>query len=306
MKKVIFFFLFCSLVSVIYIYHLPITEYILLNYIYKDDFKYEQLNSYKKQEFSYYKQTDNYLPKNKKDVVNLIYSALNNGQIDFNFFCTYEYKNCYEDVKSIIEDGEKLSNVNNFVSPFNSYSKLDISINNFGLVSIHVVSYYDDYMIKTLNQKIDEIIKEIITPDMNDYDKVLAVHDYIIDHSTYDQEKEKYLHTNISTFYDSDLAIGPLLQGHGICSGYADAFSLFLDRFNIPNYRISSDNHVWNLIYLDNKWYHIDITWDDPIVDTGEQVINHDYFMISTDELFAKDSEEHNYDEEIYLETKKA
>ncbi len=308
MKQALGFLIACIFLFNIYWYRKPLTEYFLLNFVYKNDFKYEQVNSYKKQQFSYYKQTDNYLPKNEQDIENIIYSALNNGQTYFNFFCSYKYGKCSNDVKKLINNGEKLSNINNFVSPFNSYNKLDISINNFGLVTVKVINYYDDAMIDLLNKEVDRIINELITNDMSDYDKVLTIHDYIIDHSVYDQEKEDNLYTNTS--YNSDLAIGPLLQGHGICSGYSDALSLFLDKLNIPNYRISSNNHIWNLVYINNNWYHIDITWDDPIVNTGEQIINHNYFMISTDELQSEEDKEkikaHIFDETIYLEAKKA
>ena len=205
MKQALGFLITCIILFTIYWYRKPLTEYVLLNFVYKDDFKFEQVNNYKKQQFSYYKQTDNYLPTNKHDIENIIYSALNNGQIYFNFFCSYKYEECFDDVKSIIANGEKLSNINNFISPYNSYNKLDISINNFGLVTVKVISYYDDIMIDLLNKEVDRIINEIITNDMGDYDKILTIHDYIIDHSVYDQEKENNLYTNTS--YNSDYRV---------------------------------------------------------------------------------------------------
>ena len=72
---------------------------------------------------------------------------------------------------------------------------------------------------------------------------------------------------------------------------------------NIPNYRISSDTHIWNFVYLDNKWSHLDLTWDDPSID-GKDIRLEDFFLISSSELEKKDQEnQHNYPKEIYIET---
>ena len=36
-----------------------------------------------------------------------------------------------------------------------------------------------------------------------------------------------------------------------------------LDRLSIPNFKVTSEEHVWNVIYYNGKWTHIDATWDD-------------------------------------------
>ena len=33
--------------------------------------------------------------------------------------------------------------------------------------------------------------------------------------------------------------------------------------FGIKNYKIASSNHVWNYVYIENNWYHLDLTWDE-------------------------------------------
>ena len=77
---------------------------------------------------------------------------------------------------------------------------------------------------------------------------------------------------------------------------------LFLDRLHIPNYKISSENHIWNLVKLDNEWYHLDLTWDDPVTSTGEDVLEYDYFLITTDELEKLETDQHIFDKNIYTE----
>ena len=80
--------------------------------------------------------------------------------------------------------------------------------------------------------------------------------------------------------------------------------SIYLNMLNIQNYKINSENHIWNLVELDGKWYHLDVTWDDPIASDGKQYLIHNFFMISTEELLKLDRLEHNFDKETYLEAK--
>ena len=51
-----------------------------------------------------------------------------------------------------------------------------------------------------------------------------------------------------------------------ICSGYAGMANIFLTLLDIPNCYMSStktDNHIWNYVYVDGKWKHLDVTWND-------------------------------------------
>ena len=100
---------------------------------------------------------------------------------------------------------------------------------------------------------------------MNQEEKIRAIHDYIINNTEYDVERNETGTSN----YDSNTAYGALIQGKAICSGYADAMALFLARFNIPNYKIASGTHVWNAVYINNTWLHLDLTWDDPVSKKG-------------------------------------
>lgn len=307
--KKLFMFLLCLILGLfICTYKNNITEYILLNYVYKNDFNYDSSNEYKiTDEFSYFKLTDNYKPENKKDIFNIIYNAINNGYESFNFYCQNSYETCLDDVKDLTSDYELLSVINNFVHPYNSYNKLNVTINSLGKINIKVQKLYNDSTINILNKKIDTVYNELITDNMTDYDKIKAIHDYIIDNSVYDEQRANNLYNDYQGEFSSNIATGPLLQGHGICSGYTDAMALFLDKMNIPNYKISSENHIWNLVYINNKWLHLDLTWDDPVINNGEiSTIDHTYFLIDTNKLLNIEKNEHNFDENIFIEAKKA
>ena len=93
-----------------------------------------------------------------------------------------------------------------------------------------------------------------------------------------------------------------ITQGKAICGGYSDLMAIYLNRLGIKNYKISSNTHIWNFVYLNGKWYHLDATWDDPVASDGKSHLLHNFFMISTKELHNLDGKEHSFDLNIYKE----
>lgn len=304
MKKLLGFLITIGIFLIIYTYRNQLFEYIILNYVYKSEFVNDSYNEYKiSNEYSFVHQTDNYKPTSKQDILNILYSGLNNGWDEFSFFCTLDYETCIEDAKAITNDAVTVSYINNFIHPYNSFSNIKISMNNIGKVTIKVNRLYTDEEINILNAKVDEIYNQIITPDMTNVDKIKAIHDYIINNTVYDNEKADNLHNqDYVAKYRSQTAYGPLIEGFGICGGYSDAMTLFLNKMNLKNYKISSDNHVWNLVNLDGSWYHLDLTWDDPVVNTKENLLLHNFFLISSSELESKNTGQHKYNKNVFIE----
>ena len=72
----------------------------------------------------------------------------------------------------------------------------------------------------------------------------------------------------------------------------------------LKSYRISSDMHIWNAVMIDNKWYHIDLTWDDPITSDGKNNLIHNYMLIDTKMLLRNSKDKHNFDQNVFLELK--
>jgi hypothetical protein len=81
---------------------------------------------------------------------------------------------------------------------------------------------------------------------------------------------------------------------------------LFLERMHIKSYKISSDKHVWNAVYLDGYWYHLDLTWDDPVTSDHQDLLEHEFFLINDQKLHELEQTEHVYDYSIYSELKGA
>jgi hypothetical protein len=259
-------------------------------------------NEYKKDyDFQFVQESKSYIPYSYGDLMNIFYSIINNGWQEFTFYCPDEYENCLKDVQTISNNDSLLTSINNFAHPFNSFISVKTSYDDSGEVNVKINNLYSDETQATLNQKVDEIIQKNITSTMNQEEKIRAIHDYIINNTEYDVERND----TGNSYYDSNTAYGALIQGKAICSGYADAMAIFLSRFGVKNYKIASGTHVWNAVLINNTWLHLDLTWDDPVSKNGP-ILDHKYFLINNEELYAADGTltDHTFDKTIYLEFK--
>lgn len=301
MKRFIGILTLTIVIGAVYFYREDLTE--ILNtpteIIQKPKIEIPKTNEYKtfNGNYNFVQDTNNFVPNSRQDILNIIYTTLNSGWDEFTFYCPNEYVNCINEVIDITNDNVVLSNINGFVHPYNSFKSIETSYNNKGKITLNIHKIYTDEQINALNKKVTQISSNIINDSMNNTEKIRAIHDYIINNSKYDNDRISGI-----TKYNSNTAYGILIEGYGICSGYTDAMAIFLNNLNIPNYKISSENHIWNLVYIDGKWLNLDLTFDDPVVTPPEDVLYHDYFLIDTDTLLKLDQDEHNFDSNVFQE----
>ncbi len=242
-------------------------------------------------------ETDNFIPKNKEDIKKIYYTVLNNGWENFTFYCDTEYTTCIDDVSEVANDEKDsfIALINNYVSPYNAYTKYNTLISDNYEISLSVQKLYSNDEIANIDIIIDDILKKYkITKENYTIKDVEKIHDYLINNIKYDDDYKKGDENTIS-----NKANGALINKKALCSGYTDAFALFLDRLNIPNFKVTSEEHVWNVVYLNKKWVHIDVTWDDDEVNKNN---NRNFFMINTNKLLQLDKKEHNFNQSLYLE----
>ena len=276
--------------------------YDILREINKEEIVLEKNEYYRPYDFRFVQNTDDFEPNSRQEILNIYYTAINSGVNDFTFYCPDSYSDCISEVEKIANDQNLLSDINNFVHPFNGFNHLETQYDSLGKVSIHVVKSYTEEQIKVIQEKVDSVKNDLIIKGDSDTNNIRRVHDYIINNSVYDTGRGDF---NLET-YESDIAYGPLLQGYGICGGYTDAMELFLEEMGIKSYKVSSDEHVWNAVHINQDWLHLDLTWDDPVVNTGENVLSHDFFLIDTPTLLNLEQTEHIFNETIYSELKGA
>ncbi len=117
----------------------------------------------------------------------------------------------------------------------------------------------------TVEERVNSIVSTVIDASMTDYAKAKTLHDYLIQHAQYhvmagDAPTESAVQLYPRAFRPE----GVLLDGAGVCQSYAEAYQLLLNKVGIPNTLEHGANHVWNMVYIDGGWTHVDCTWDDP------------------------------------------
>jgi hypothetical protein len=165
-----------------------------------------------------------------------------------------------------------------------------------GFISIYAVKRKPDVKLIKAREAAKSIIAKIIKPSMTELQKELAIHDYIVNNTKYDDENVK----KNAISKDEHNAYGPLINGIGVCDGYANAAKLLFDAAGIESIVVTgkADNgtdggsvgHAWNIVKIDGKYYQIDTTWDDPV--GSKDVLSYEYFNVTDDKI----SKNHTWD----------
>ncbi len=137
-----------------------------------------------------------------------------------------------------------------------------------------------------LMQEIDEIISGM-EKDWSPVEKALYLHDYIIKHYDYDYAEYSYGSTEEELQHT---AYGMLKNGKAVCEGYAWLYGILLHKVGIDSMLVESTNirHGWNLVYLEGKWYHVDVTWDDYL--NGHPGLGEHAFFFKDSDYFYENS----------------
>lgn len=155
---------------------------------------------------------------------------------------------------------------------------------------------------KDLNQGLTRFRQRYIRDGMTDHEKEMAIHDFLVMTVTYDYESaqneaQMRMHGEIFN------VIGALLRKKAVCWGIACAFKLLCDACGVKCFVVIGDalhgepggaGHAWNIVRLDEKNYHVDVTWD--IKKKGDISCIYDYFNLN-DALIRLD---HTWDDTIY------
>ena len=160
--------------------------------------------------------------------------------------------------------------------------------------------FITDDEITARTEKMEERAREILSLCSEEdtlYNRLLLLHDILVDETDYDSDSANILLSAGSQPDDgisqSSSAYGCLVNRRAVCSGYAAAFQLLAGRLGAECRRVQGTElpdgapHEWNLLCLDGKWYHVDVTWDDPVFtgETLDRYRTYDYFCVTTEEM---------------------
>ena len=148
-------------------------------------------------------------------------------------------------------------------------------------ISIFPQYKYTRKQTQDLRQRCQQEVSVILSKLKYDEDiKSIAkhLHDILIRNIKYEKQDDYEVHT----------IIGSLLKRKCVCDGFSKVYKLILDELKITNYLIygkgfartltDSEAHAWNLIKIDNDFYHVDVTYDATL--SMYNYIRYDYFLI--------------------------
>ena len=188
-----------------------------------------------------------------------------------------------------------------YPSEYSILSKTDFSYKALVSPSKGIVTgfrfYYDAEVslsayqkrVKDLQGEINKLVAQI--EGMNDFEKALFVHDYIVLNCEYDNELLEMINSGsldgeIRSERYTEYSV--LVNGTGVCGSYALAYRAVLNAAGISCLYLSSAemNHAWNLVKINGSWYHVDCCWDDPVPDTYGQA-RRTYFLLTDSEIMS-------------------
>lgn len=111
----------------------------------------------------------------------------------------------------------------------------------------------------------EEVLQEVTSGDMTDYETERAVYRWLVENVTYDWGHQSFFQEMDP---DSPDPYGALVDRTAICLGYATTFQLLMDMSGVECITVvgaafdSSEDHAWNMVRLDGEWYCVDATWD--------------------------------------------
>ncbi|WP_230874889.1 transglutaminase domain-containing protein [Lysinibacillus cavernae] len=214
------------------------------------------------------------------------------AKFEQHFEVPYTGKLDFEDFEVQLND---LNSLITFVDPYTAGYFLTYEWTAWETDDGYLVELSIDYLTdakkeQKVNQYVEEFADQYITKEMTDFERAKTINDYVVQLATYTEQG--------STEGQSVFEL--ISEETAVCQAYALlAYRLFLasDLDAKYVYGYSEDQlHAWNLVSIDDDWYHLDTTWND--VDPEEPyTVSYEYFLVNDEKL----SQDHLWATENYF-----
>lgn len=234
----------------------------------------------------YYSQLDG----EKKKIYDKIYFAI---------------KDCKETVRIYqMIDSQELFDIVGFVlaeNPELFWSNGACTFDSRGKLTFDYI--YTPEEIEICKAQVEENTKDIIAEAKaisDEYERALFLFDFVAENTTYDDDAAKNLDDNPKA---STIA-GALIDKKAVCGGYSRAYQYLLSQCSLNTETVygtaktpdGTQEHAWNLQYLDGNYYYTDVTWGDSYEGkTEEGYTSHIYFCMTEKDM----SKTHTLDSNI-------
>ncbi len=139
-----------------------------------------------------------------------------------------------------------------FAAPYDKYLKKYFLINDK-----YELSFTLDY----IDKMIDYVVDTQTAGCVSDLQKIRNLHDWLCN-------KVEYAHNDYNAndtlnYKESAWETAAFFRDTIICDGYAKALTLLLRKAGVEAYYMHSDTHAWNMVKVDNRYFHLDACHDD-------------------------------------------
>ena len=182
----------------------------------------------------------------------------------------YAYKLTLQQLKDVVQDLVYSEPMLFHLQNTYSYSIMDGYIYAYSPHYWMTKEEYTDACVY-VDQELDSILTlSGATEVEDDFLQALLINDYLASHYKYDTTYSYYDMYNMLTHKTA------------VCQGYTLLYDELLTRCGIEVGYAQSDamKHIWNLVKIGEHYYHVDVTWSDPIPDNYSWA-SHEYFMLS-------------------------
>lgn len=151
--------------------------------------------------------------------------------------------------------------------------------------------------IENAQNYLDNIINQMIAQTQSDTieTKITKVHNWLVRVVNYEKSDNNINQYNI---------YGAIHDKKAVCEGYARSFKYIMEKMSIPTILVSGtaknsegkiEAHAWNYVEINENWYAVDVTWDDPVIANGTSYLTDEkkykYFLKGADEFFKDHTE---------------
>lgn len=202
--------------------------------------------------------TVKYEVSSQAELTETILNAIKNRETSFNV----QYQGETSDIMAIVREARNAAFTKDTYEQGNVVQISGFSVDKKNMEADILFDSFIYYTTKEqeqiVNEKVQELIHNLITDKMDQAEKEKAIYDYIISNISYDTTYENY------TAYDA------LTKGKTVCNGYVQlAYKLWQaagieTKIVRGTLTLNGDtrNHAWNMVKIDGKWYHVDVTLD--------------------------------------------
>ena len=154
-------------------------------------------------------------------------------------------------------------------------------------ITVSYITSKEEYDAKyaEYKEKLDSIVAAV-PQGLTDVEKVFYIYNYLALNFEYQSDYDDEAGTTIRDAYNF------FTQGKGVCMAYSYAFIAIMNELGIESTLAidNTDNHAWNIVLLNDKAYHIDCTFADPLFGNFDKTgyVGYEYFLLSDSELLKR------------------